>query len=99
IVEFTHCISPSPVLRDAHAEQAWVCQEDVRREPRIVTVQEVPGDGGGIEDVLQVTHHLPAILVGKDERKIQVGIAVYLVVGPVIEHARETVALPVEVTM
>ena len=44
--------------------------------------RKVAGNGGGIEDVLHITHHLPAGSIGQDQRKIHVRIAVNLVIEP-----------------
>ena len=48
------------MLGDAHAEEAWIGEEDVGGQAGIIAVQEIAGDGGGVEDILHIAHHLPA---------------------------------------
>src|SRR6185437_15344406 len=88
-------LSPSPVLRDTHAEEARIDQKYVCRQAAVVTVQERAGDSRGIEYVLEVTHHLPAILACQDESEVDVGVTAYPVVRIIIEHACPGIVLPV----
>ena len=48
-------------------------------------------------DRVVVEHHLPAVLVGEDQRQIDVGVAAQTVIGIVVEDARPGIILPVVV--
>ena len=50
-------------------------------KPAVVAVQEIAGDGRDVEHVLDIAHHLPAVLVGEDQRQIDVGVAAQPVIG------------------
>ena len=63
-------VFPLPILRDANADQFGIGQEDIGRQPAVIAVQEGAGDRGRVEYVLVVEHHLPAVLVGEDQRQI-----------------------------
>src|SRR6185437_16184221 len=65
---------PSPVLRDANADQFRISQEDIGRKSAVVAVQEIAGDRGRIKDIFVIEHHLPTILVGEDQRDVDVGV-------------------------
>ena len=88
---------PSPILCQADAEQPRIGDEHIGRQRGIVGVQECAGDSRDIENVLDISHGLPAVLVGENQRHIHVGIPVELIVGLVIEDAGEGIALPIEI--
>ena len=67
INQFAHGF-PLPVLRNANADQLGIGQEDVGRKS-CVAVQEVAGNRGGVEYILVIEHHLPAVLVGENQRE------------------------------
>ena len=87
--------SPLPVLRDANADQFRIGQEHIGRQPAVVAVQEVAGDGRRVEHILVVEHHLPAILIGEDQRQVDVGITAQAIIGIVVEDTRPGIILPV----
>ena len=90
--------SPTRFSRDAHADQARISQEHISRQIRIVAVQEGSGDRRDVENILDVSHRLPAVLVGEDQRQIGCRIRADLVDG-ILEHARPLLRLPVEIAM
>src|SRR6185437_2306593 len=49
-------ISPSPILCNAHTEQARIGQEHIGGQAAVVGVQEGARDIGDVEDVLHITH-------------------------------------------
>ena len=57
--------------------------------------RKVAGDRRRVEDVLVIEHHLPAVLVGEDQRQIDVGVAAQPVIRIVVEDARPGIILPV----
>ena len=56
-----------PVLRDAETEEARIGCKDVRRQRRIVRVEERARYRRRIEQVLDIGHRLPAVLIGEDQ--------------------------------
>ena len=76
---------PLPVLRDADADQFRIGQEHIGRQSAVVAVQEVAGDRRRVEDVLVIEHHLPAVLVGEDQRQVDIGVAAQTIIGIVVE--------------
>ena len=69
-IPIIHSCFPLPVFRDADADQLRIGQKDVGRQTGTVAVQEIAGNRRDVEDVLVVEHHLPAVLVGEDQRPI-----------------------------
>ena len=67
IFSSTHPVSPSPVLRDANADQSGIGQEHVSRQTAIVTVKKISCDRGLIENILVIEHHLPTALTCQNE--------------------------------
>src|SRR6185437_8312211 len=88
-------VPPSPVLRDANADQPRIGCEHICGQPAIVTVEERACYISGVEHVLVVEHHLPAPLVCQDQREVHVGIAAQPVIGIVVENARPGIVLPI----
>src|SRR6185437_14486746 len=83
--KFTHCVPPLEVLCDANAEQTWICEEDVCCKSAVVAVQEGAGNISHVENVLQITHDLPAVLACQDQREIDVGVAAQAVIRIAVE--------------
>ena len=87
------------MLGHAHAEQARIGEEDVGGEAAIIAVQEIAGDRGGIEHVLDVAHDLPAGRIGEDHSEVEVGVTVDAVIRIVVEDARPGCGLPIEIAV
>src|SRR5580692_10677374 len=89
--------SPLPILRDADADQFRIGQEDVGRQSRVVAVEERSSDRRNVEDILVIEHHLPAVLVGENERQVDGVVTTQLIERFVIEHAPPRRGLPIEI--
>ena len=61
----------------------------------VIAVQEVAGYGGLVEDIFVVQHHLPTVLIGEDQRQVDVGVTPNPVIGVVVEDTRPGIILPV----
>ena len=93
--QFTHRFPLLPILRDADADQLGIGQEHIGCQAAIVAVQEVAGDRSRVEHVFVVEHHLPAVLVGEDQRQVDVGVTPQPIVRIIVEHSRPGVVLPI----
>src|SRR6185437_8252841 len=89
--------SRSPVFRDADADQTRIGEEDVGGEIGVVAVEERAGDGRGVEHILDIAHRLPAVLIGEDQRQVEIGVAADAIIRIVVEDAGPAVVLPVEI--
>ena len=73
------------MLGHPDAEETRIGEEDVGGETAVIAVEEVAGDRGGVEDVFDIPHHLPARSIRQDEREVYVRIAAYAIIGIVVE--------------
>src|SRR6185437_5242935 len=88
-------VSPSPIFRDANADQLRIRQEHVSCETAIVAIQKVSRNCGLIEYVFVIQHHLPTFLACKYESEIDIGVPPDAVIRVVVEHPGPRIILPV----
>jgi len=88
-------VFPLPVLRDTDADQLRIGQKHVGGQTGIIAVQEIASNRRRVEDVLVVEHHLPTVLVGEDQRQVDVGVAAQTIERVVVEDAGPGIVLPV----